>query len=71
MTHAEIIAVIDALPSAERLEIADHIYETMQLSDPAIEAAWGEECERRIQAVATGDMRLIPWDEVRSRLRRP
>ena len=34
-----------------------------------IEAAWAEEIERRIAAVERGESKLIPYEEVMSRLR--
>ena len=36
--------------------------------DPAIEAAWIEEAERRLDAIDRGEMRSIPWDEAKKRL---
>jgi len=71
MTQAELIAAIDALPVEERLRIADHVYETVGGPNPEIEAAWDEECQRRMRAVEAGEMKLIPAEEVFRRLRLP
>jgi putative addiction module component (TIGR02574 family) len=39
--------------------------------DPAIEAAWVAEAERRLDAVDRGEMASLPWREVRKELGLP
>ena len=36
--------------------------------DPGVEAAWAEEVERRIREVDSGEVKLIPWEQVRAEL---
>jgi hypothetical protein len=38
-------------------------------ASPEIERAWREECDRRVEAMDRGDMKLIPADEVFQRIR--
>lgn len=37
-------------------------------ADPEWEAAWAEECERRLAAYDRGEVRVSSWEEVRARL---
>jgi putative addiction module component (TIGR02574 family) len=36
--------------------------------DPGVDAAWAEEVERRIRQVDSGEVKLIPWEQVRAEL---
>jgi len=36
--------------------------------DPAIEAAWADEVERRVRQIDAGEVELIPWEKVRAEL---
>lgn len=39
--------------------------------DTGVEAAWVEEVERRVRQVDSGEVDLIPWEQVRAELFRP
>ena len=39
-------------------------------ADPAAEAAWGLEIERRVAAIEAGTVTLEPWDSVKRRIER-
>jgi putative addiction module component (TIGR02574 family) len=36
--------------------------------DEHVEAAWDEEVERRVREVDTGQVKTIPWEQVRAEL---
>jgi len=36
--------------------------------DPAVELAWAEEVERRVRQIETGEVKTIPWEQVRAEL---
>ncbi len=37
---------------------------------PDIEAAWAKEIEHRVEQLEKGEVELIPWEEVKSKLHR-
>jgi putative addiction module component (TIGR02574 family) len=36
--------------------------------DEDVEAAWDEEVERRVRQIDSGEVKTIPWEEVRARV---
>jgi putative addiction module component (TIGR02574 family) len=59
------------LDEAERAELALALIESLDGDiDADAEEAWRVEVERRIAAIDRGEVKLIPGDEVFSRLRR-
>lgn len=57
------------LPENERAELAGLLLESIDGEpDPGVEAAWAEEVERRVRQIETGEVRTIPWEEVRAKL---
>ena len=64
----EIMDVVDSLPIDMKLEIIDHLLESISPTNKEVEEAWKEEVERRIDEVESGEVELIPLDEVRERL---
>ncbi|HUR82186.1 MAG TPA: addiction module protein [Thermoanaerobaculia bacterium] len=36
--------------------------------DPDVDAAWAEEVECRIRQIEAGELKTIPWSEVRAKL---
>ncbi len=69
---AEAKKVLDealALPPDERADVAVTLLESLdQVDDEALEQAWSEEIQRRIQQVESGAVQTIPWSEARRRL---
>jgi len=61
--------VVDFLPIDMKLELIDHLLESISPPAKEIEEAWDEEVERRIDEVESGKVKLIPLDEVRERMR--
>lgn len=66
---AEIMDVVDSLPIDMKLELIDHLLESISPSRKEIDDAWKEEVERRIDEVENGDVKLIPGEEVFARMR--
>ena len=58
-----------ALPHEERERFADCIYESLsEGSSQNLQAAWDEEIKRRIEEIDSGEVKLIPWEEVQAEL---
>lgn len=56
-----------ALPAEERAALVDALSASLEPVDLSPE--WKDEIRRRIEAIERGEARLVPWDEVRARLR--
>jgi putative addiction module component (TIGR02574 family) len=57
------------LPEAERAELAGLLLESIEEeADQDIEVAWAEEVERRLRQLDAGEVKTIPWEEVRAKL---
>ncbi|MGH9947365.1 MAG: addiction module protein [Pyrinomonadaceae bacterium] len=65
----EIMDVVDSLPIDMKLEIIDHLLESISPTKKEVEEAWKEEVERRIDEVEHGEVKLIPGEEVFARMR--
>ena len=65
----EIMDVVDSLPIDMKLEIIDHLLESITPRAKDVEEAWEEEVERRIDEVESGKVKLIPAEEVFARMR--
>ena len=65
----EILDVVDSLPIDMKLELIDHLLESISPTKKDIDEAWKEEVERRIDEVESGEVKLIPLKEVRERFR--
>lgn len=71
-TRLEVLAAeVLALPAAERSELLVRLLVSLDTGppDPAWEVAWAEEIDRREAAIASGEARWLPGDEVLARLR--
>ena len=66
---AEIMDVVDSLPIDMKLELIDHLLESISPSRKEIDEAWKDEVERRIDEVENGEVKLIPLEEVFARMR--
>jgi putative addiction module component (TIGR02574 family) len=57
------------LPETERAKLAGRLLDTLdEQAEEAIEAAWAEEVERRVRQLESGEVKTIPWEEVRAKL---
>jgi putative addiction module component (TIGR02574 family) len=57
------------LPPKARADIAGTLLHSLDTQDADVEAAWNAELERRIKQVENGEVKLVPWDQSRRRLR--
>ncbi|HEY3120186.1 MAG TPA: addiction module protein [Vicinamibacteria bacterium] len=58
------------LPPRARADIAGTLLQSLDVEkDPDVEAAWAIEIDRRLKEVDSGRVKLIPWEQVRRRLR--
>ena len=54
-----------ALPPENRAALAEQLLDSLAERDQAaIDAAWGEEAQRRLEAFDQGQVRVIPGEEV-------
>ena len=57
------------LPESDRAELAGRLLDSLESErDEGVEAAWAEEIERRIRQIDSGEVKTIPWEEVRAKL---
>jgi putative addiction module component (TIGR02574 family) len=65
----ELFREASGLPKGDRAELAGLILESLESEPEAgVEAAWAKEVERRVRQIETGEVRTIPWEEVRAKL---
>lgn len=69
MITKELIAEISDLPVEERAKAVDEILKTFNRPEPKIEKAWIKEVRRRKKQVESGEVELIPGEEVFKELR--
>ena len=66
---AELLREASELPEADRAELAGRLLETLEGEpDEGVEAAWAEEVERRVRQIDSGEVKTIPWEQVRANL---
>ena len=59
------------LSSAERARLASRLIASLDgKKEPGVDAAWDAEIKRRVEEVKSGRAKLVPWEKVRSELRR-
>ena len=63
-----LIAQAQALSPEEKTVLAERLLREIEVPDPAWEAAWATECERRLKALDDGTATAVPWEEVRKRV---
>jgi putative addiction module component (TIGR02574 family) len=54
----------ERLPAAERIQLVERLLDSLDRSDPEIDAAWAEECERRLDAYLSGAVSARDADDV-------
>jgi len=57
------------LPAADRARLVDELLASLDEPDQAIDAAWLEECRRRLAALDTGEMGWVELEQVLAELR--
>lgn len=57
------------LDDETRAALAGILIESLDTEiEEGVEAAWLEEVERRMESLDTGEVKTVPWEEVRERL---
>jgi putative addiction module component (TIGR02574 family) len=71
-TYAEILSAALSLPPHERTELAEVLLESTDDKgrEPEISAEWRDEIARRSAAYVRGELKGIPWSQVRDEIRR-
>jgi putative addiction module component (TIGR02574 family) len=73
---ANILNAALTLPPSQRGELAEVLWESMDEpkdvthEQPEISAAWRDEIIRRSAAYSRGELKGIPWNQVREEIRR-
>lgn len=71
MTVEQIVAEARQLPRDLVAELFDRIgLELHGGIDPSVEAAWGQEAQRRLAEIDSGKVQAIPGEEVMARMRK-
>jgi putative addiction module component (TIGR02574 family) len=65
---ADVLAEVLGWPADERGELVARLLDSLDTDDGAA-AAWAEEIKARLEEVRSGNVKPIPWAEVRKRLR--
>ncbi|HET9408562.1 MAG TPA: addiction module protein [Candidatus Sulfotelmatobacter sp.] len=66
MEAAELLKHALTLSEKERAELASNLIDSLDPTvDPDAEVAWQAEIARRLEEIETGQVKTIPWDEVR------
>jgi len=65
----EIMDVVDSLPIDMKLELIDHLLDSISPRKEEVDEAWQEEVEHRIDEVESGKVKLIPGEEVFAKMR--
>jgi putative addiction module component (TIGR02574 family) len=53
------------LPPTEREALAGELFDSLEKDDPAAEAEWRVEIEKRVNEMDQGKVRPIPWAQAR------
>ena len=70
MTAEQLLDAVLALPSEERLEVAEAVLASLQSSDqPPLDDSWREVIRRRSAELGSGQVVGIPWEEVKRQAR--
>ena len=57
-----------ALPENERAELAENLISSLDTSvELDVDAAWQKEVARRLDDVQSGEVKTIPWEDVRQK----
>jgi putative addiction module component (TIGR02574 family) len=59
------------LPEQDRATLAGLLLASLEPDpDSGVEAAWAEEIKKRCHEIDSGDVQVVPWDDVRNELGR-
>jgi putative addiction module component (TIGR02574 family) len=66
---AEIISIAESLPIERRLEIIDRLLQSVQPTRAEVDRLWILEAERRADEIASGQVRAVPGETVRQKVK--
>ncbi|MCU0914449.1 MAG: addiction module protein [Planctomycetes bacterium] len=69
-TTEELINEAISLPVELRAQLVDELLKSLNPSQAEIDELWSEEAERRVAEIETGQVRVIPGEEVFDKLRK-
>ncbi len=70
LTTEQLLDAVLALPAEERFEVAEALLASLQPADQSpLDESWREVIRRRSAELRSGQVRGIPWDEVKRRAR--
>ncbi len=72
-TYEEVRQIAYELPTEQRILLANSLWESVDTeecgaTEAEVEAAWGEEVERRVAEIDSGTVQMIPWEQVRDEM---
>src|ERR1700684_51218 len=72
-TYEEVRQFANELRTEQRILLANSLWESVDTdecggTEAEIEAAWGEEVERRVAEIDSGAVQTIPWEQVRDEM---
>lgn len=62
---------IAQLPALEQIALVEEILHRLDAPDPAVDALWATEAERRLTAYREGQVQAIPLSDVLAKYRKP
>lgn len=65
----QLIEQIESLPVEGRVAIVDSLLRSLNQPDPAIDATWAKEAQRRLDDLRSGRVKGVPADEVFAKAR--
>lgn len=69
-TNDRVIEEALSLPADVRLSLVEKLITSLNLpTDEEIDRLWAEEAERRVSQIEAGEMKLVPGEEVFSKIR--
>jgi len=64
MTAKQLLEDAITLPPEERLLLVEGVLRSLDAPDARLDAVWLEEADQRLQACRTGQLAMIPFEEV-------
>ena len=62
----ELLDRVLAMPERDRAVLAERLLASLEAADDDVEAAWQREVQRRITALDRGEVKTVPWEEIKA-----
>ena len=60
-----------ALPDTDRAALAASLFRSLDMEiDPDADQLWDEEIKRRLDEIKSGEVELIPWEQMLAKMKR-